>query len=369
MSQFAAPYYYNKPTVVNQDGNRLLTCSNMICNASRLSSESSQNSLIHEFSFDKRHRTSESSSCSESDDMYDNDGRQTSCSGRCLLVPIILLIVLCCGFLACTIVLFLKVSEMENHIRSISLKQKDMNEMCVPCTDIQLGPFEEDNIQMREFELNRKNGLNVCCAKSPSQTSKLIDLLFLKRRKVECAKEFLNDQNSSCNSSNSSFPKNNKTAMATAHLLVGLQNPSNSYGKGPVPIRNWSSADPVAHASGLILRKDRIKINASGLYFLYSQVYFTAIFSDGRHKANESLTIYHYMYRYNVIYPNGGEQLLFKSVKTECWAKTKEYSDFTSYTGGAIFLNAGDEVYIKVSDVSLISRDSKASFIGMFRIS
>lgn len=43
--------------------------------------------------------------------------------------------------------------------------------------------------------------------------------------------EFLKDQNSSCNSSNSSFPKNNKTAMATAHLLVGLQNPSNGYGK------------------------------------------------------------------------------------------------------------------------------------------
>lgn len=344
----------------------------MNCNASQLSRESSLNSLIHEQAFYckyNRDRTSELSSGLESDDMYDNDGRQICGSGRCVIVLIILLCVFCCGFLGSTIFLFLKVSEMEIQIKTISVQQQDMNEMCVPCTDIQLGPFEEDNLEMKEFVMKRKNGIIVCCAKSPSKTSKLIDMLFLKRRKVECAKEFLKDQSSTCNSSVSTFPRNNQTAMVTAHLLVGLQNPSHSYGKGPVPIRNWSSANPVAHASGLILRQDRIKINASGLYFLYSQVYFTANFADGRHKANESLTIYHYMYRYNIIYPNGGEQLLFKSIKTECWVKTKEYTDFTSYTGGAVFLNAGDEIYIKVSDVSLISRDSKASFIGMFKIS
>lgn len=79
--------------------------------------------------------------------------------------------------------------------------------------------------------------------------------------------------------------------------------------------------------------------------------------------------LYHYVYRYNVIYPNDGEQLLMKSVRTPCWSQQKSvHGDYTSYTAAAIRMVAGDEVYVMVSNISMVSPFPEASFLGAFKI-
>jgi len=126
--------------------------------------------------------------------------------------------------------------------------------------------------------------------------------------------------------------------------------------------------DPIAHISGkLSLHNDRLRIATSGLYFVYSQVYFEAVYGNGYQGTERN--VYHYVYRFNHIYPNGGRQLLMKNVVTQCWEPQKAYWDYTSYTGAAIHLNAGDELYVNVTNINLVSRDSKASFLGIFKIS
>lgn len=131
-------------------------------------------------------------------------------------------------------------------------------------------------------------------------------------------------------------------------------------------MRNWLTADPIAHVKGVQLRNDRIRVNNSGLYYLYSQVYFLSQYLSG--VSLSATTLYHYVYRYNVIYPNGGEELLLKSVRTQCWERTKDYDDYTSFTAGVFRLNVGDEIYVKVSNISQVSPDPKATFFGMFKL-
>lgn len=135
---------------------------------------------------------------------------------------------------------------------------------------------------------------------------------------------------------------------------------------GQAAVRNWLTVDPVAHIRGVQLRNDRIRVNNSGLYYLYSQVYFLSLYFGGNSPG--ATTLYHYVYRYNVIYPNGGEELLLKSVRTQCWERNKEYDDYTSFTGGVFRLNVGDEIYVKVSNISQVSQDPKATFFGMFKL-
>ena len=114
---------------------------------------------------------------------------------------------------------------------------------------------------------------------------------------------------------------------------------------------------------------DRIRVNTPGLYFIYSQVYFVSYQNGAQNNVTSSHALYHFVYRFNVIYPNGGEELILKSVRTKCWSRAKDFDDHTSYTAAAIHLNANDEIYVKVSNVSYVSRDSKATFLGLFKIS
>jgi len=116
------------------------------------------------------------------------------------------------------------------------------------------------------------------------------------------------------------------------------------------------------------LHNDRIKIDTSGLYFVYSQVTHN-MFYTGEERTRPSHVLFHYVYRFNVIYPNGGEQLLMKTSTTECWDKRMLFGDYPTYTGSAINLHVGDEVYVKVSNISLLSRDPKAVFFGLVKLS
>jgi hypothetical protein len=137
----------------------------------------------------------------------------------------------------------------------------------------------------------------------------------------------------------------------------------------PSPVKNLQSSDPTTFVSGLKVTSDMITVNRSGLYFVYSQIHFSKLYSETTKRKTTSQALYHYVYRYNVVYPNGGTELLLMSVRTQCWDRDKMYSDYTSYTAAVLELMAGDKLYVMVSDITAVSREPKGSFLGVAKIS
>ncbi|CAG2233190.1 CD253 [Mytilus edulis] len=145
-------------------------------------------------------------------------------------------------------------------------------------------------------------------------------------------------------------------------MLERRERLKNTQDKSPFTVGNWVSQGPTSHTNDILVDDSRIFINTSGLYFVYSQIFFSDLYKA---LSNKSHTFYHYVYRFNHIYPNDGQELLLKSVRTECWAKSKFFGDYTSYTAGVFRLNVGDQIFVKVSQIRLMSRDRQASFFGV----
>lgn len=137
-------------------------------------------------------------------------------------------------------------------------------------------------------------------------------------------------------------------------------------GGSPYTVHNWIEEAPTAHASGIKVQDSQIIVNSSGLYFIYSQILFSNLYK-GQSALNTSQVLYHYVYRWNVIYPNGGQELLLKSVRTQCWAENRVYGDYTSYASGVFKLNSGDQLFVKASKIDKMSRDPHASFFGIVK--
>ena len=137
----------------------------------------------------------------------------------------------------------------------------------------------------------------------------------------------------------------------------------------PSPVKNLQSSDPTTFVSGLKVTNATITVSSSGLYFIYSQIHFSKLYNENTKRKTTTQALYHYVYRYNAVYPNGGTELLLMSVRTQCWDTNKMYSDYTSYTAAALELTAGDKLYVMVSDITAISREPKGSFLGVVKIS
>ncbi|XP_061171747.1 uncharacterized protein LOC133181226 [Saccostrea echinata] len=274
----------------------------------------------------------------------------------------LLLLILCIALSASVISLFLLISDLRNKLAN-EIENKNDGHMCVPCADLKFGPFPEDNIHLSKLKRKIINGVEVCCGNTPNQTSIILGLVFEKKKNVTSAKAMIQGQESLRSQGNATQRNQGNVA---AHLLIGPQFPVMSSEVGQAAVRNWLTADPIAHVKGVQLGNDRIRVNSSGLYYIYSQIYFLSQYFGG--KSSGATTLYHYVYRYNVIYPNGGEELLLKSVRTQCWERNKEYDDYTSFTGGVFRLNVCDEIYVKVSNISQVSQDPKATFLGMFKL-
>jgi hypothetical protein len=93
----------------------------------------------------------------------------------------------------------------------------------------------------------------------------------------------------------------------------------------------------------------KIQRPEDGLYYVYSHVSFEENFghgSSGSRSVSNSLS--HYLYRYNIIYRNGGEELLIMNSLTKCWDENKQFGEYSSYLGALFKLRRRDELFVKV---------------------
>ena len=82
----------------------------------------------------------------------------------------------------------------------------------------------------------------------------------------------------------------------------------------------------------------------------------------------ESPSLSHYLYRYNIIYPNGGEEKLVQNSITKSSGPNKAFGEYTSYLGAVFHLRQGDEIFVKVSNLTMMARDPKSNYFGLFKV-
>ncbi|XP_060082633.1 uncharacterized protein LOC132561933 [Ylistrum balloti] len=302
--------------------------------------------------------------CSAGCDFRPLTAKKSSDRYSCILIIVAIILSLFCVVLsACVAVLFFNLEQVRAQLQKETNNLFD-RKICLLCDELTLSPFDEENEATRELDVKSDfNGDRVCCANDARQSKIMFDLLFKKKNKITCIEE-TNAAQTSCNRTlpNTGF----LTGRSSAHLHIGIQNTGPNNGIGDEPVRNWRSDDPTSHMEGISLTKDRLVINTTGLYVVYSQIYFSKYISANAPKS--SSVLYHYVYRYNVIYPNSGNQLLMKSVRTLNLDPVASHSDHTSYTSATLRLTVGDEIYVKVSNLSMVSRAEKASFLGVVQI-
>ncbi|XP_069105277.1 uncharacterized protein [Argopecten irradians] len=280
-----------------------------------------------------------------------------------LIIVAIFLAVFCVALAICVAILFLNLEQLRTELWQTKVDSKDQK-VCLFCDELTMSPFEDENAFKRELEVTSdESGAMVCCACNARESKVMFDLLFKKKNKIACIEE-ANAAQTSCNKT--TLPGTGLMGRSSAHLHIGVQNTGLRNDHENEPIRNWRSDDPTAHIEGMNLSNDRLIVNTTGLYVVYSQVYFSTYIPPTT--PTSSSVLYHYVYRYNVIYPNSGNQLLMKSVRTLNLDPVTSHSDHTSYTSATVRLTVGDEIYVKVSNLSLVSRSEKASFLGMVQV-
>ncbi|KAL5005308.1 hypothetical protein ScPMuIL_018764 [Solemya velum] len=314
--------------------------------------------------------TADTNSCRDKSELdsnvSSNEPKQSAQCTRALYAITIAAFVLSTFSFASTCVTLTRISDLNNLKEGEigMLRHAQTNDMCVPCSTLRQGPYADDNNEMLSLTQKTEDGVSICCAYTAEEFSKLLEL-FLRRKLQEYrAKEVSVINSTYPNSSTSEEGRRPGMGTPSAHLFIGLQNHPDT-GRGTV--RNWTLSDPQAHISGFeVGETGRLKVQKGGLYFLYSQVRFDMYHMRPALLPHQSL--HHYILRYNVIYPNDGVQLLLKSSSTLCWADKKDYEDHVTSMGAALYLLPYDELYVQVSNTSLISRDPKASYFGLFKL-
>ena len=73
--------------------------------------------------------------------------------------------------------------------------------------------------------------------------------------------------------------------------------------------------------------------------------------------------------RFNLDYlPNDGRQRLLQHSQTKCWARDKDYFEHTSFLAGVVNLRLGDEIYVTVSNLTLVHSDEVSTFFGIVKL-
>ncbi|XP_050390014.1 tumor necrosis factor ligand superfamily member 10 [Patella vulgata] len=238
-------------------------------------------------------------------------------------------------------------------------------EMCFSCGKIRLGPSPEEDTMLNTFVRKDNQKGEQCCVETPAQLLKLLELFIERTYREEMAKGNIKVHTGG----NSGNGKEDKPA---AHLMGVNRRPDLNQPPGSqFSISNWIYNQDLAFAKKVTYRHGRIVVPVPGLYYVYSQISFLELFMNrdsGNGASTESPSLSHYLYRYNIIYPNGGEEKMIQNSITKCWGQNKGFGEYTSYLGAVFDLRQGDEIFVKVSNLTMVVKDPKSNYFGLFKL-
>ena len=132
--------------------------------------------------------------------------------------------------------------------------------------------------------------------------------------------------------------------------------------QGPLyPLRDWEDkGNNCLMQNGMEYRNGRLVVPAKGLYHLYGLLDLHQSF-DGKNMTTEmpdSITMR--FYRFNIL--KFTEEMLVEGFRPYQRSANPRFMSYESYLGADVPLEAGDEVYMKVSNPNYIKNPSRNVF-------
>ncbi|XP_012620572.2 tumor necrosis factor ligand superfamily member 6 [Microcebus murinus] len=149
---------------------------------------------------------------------------------------------------------------------------------------------------------------------------------------------------------NPSPPSEKKEPRKVAHL-TGKPNSRS------MPLE-WEDTYGISLISGVKYKKGALVINDTGLYFVYSKVYFR-----GQSCNNQPLS--HKVYMRNTRYP---QDLVMMEGKMMNYCTAGRMWARSSYLGAVFNLTSADHLYVNVSELSLVNFEESRTFFGLYKL-
>ncbi|XP_007165396.1 tumor necrosis factor ligand superfamily member 6 [Balaenoptera acutorostrata] len=146
-------------------------------------------------------------------------------------------------------------------------------------------------------------------------------------------------------------PPSEKKELRKAAHLTGKPNSRS------IPLE-WEDTYGIALVSGVKYKKGSLVINETGLYFVYSKVYFR-----GQSCNNQPLN--HKVYTRNFRYP---QDLVLMEGKMMNYCTTGQMWARSSYLGAVFNLTNADHLYVNVSELSLVNFEESKTFFGLYKL-
>ncbi|KAM4813286.1 tumor necrosis factor ligand superfamily member 6 isoform X1 [Urocitellus parryii] len=147
-----------------------------------------------------------------------------------------------------------------------------------------------------------------------------------------------------------SSPSDKKALRRAAHL-TGKPNSRSS------PLE-WEDTYGISLISGVKYQKGGLVINDTGLYFVYSKIYFR-----GQSCNNQPLS--HKVYMKNSKYP---QDLVLMEGKMMNYCTTGQMWARSSYLGAVFNFTSNDHLYVNVSELSLVNFEESKTFFGLYKL-
>ncbi|KAM7162897.1 tumor necrosis factor ligand superfamily member 6 [Macrochelys suwanniensis] len=120
----------------------------------------------------------------------------------------------------------------------------------------------------------------------------------------------------------------------------------------------WVTTLGHAFTSSIQYRHRSLVINETGLYFVYSKVFF-------RGKICNNLPLDHIVFKQNPAYP--ASQVLMEDRKMNYCAAGKMWAR-GSYLGALFNLTKSDSLYVNVSETALVNFEESKTFFGLYKL-
>ncbi|KAK3095818.1 hypothetical protein FSP39_019609 [Pinctada imbricata] len=128
------------------------------------------------------------------------------------------------------------------------------------------------------------------------------------------------------------------------------------------PIRKWEQGNNCYLQNGMILRNGRLVVPIDGLYHIYS---FVDMYQDYTFdKMNETIpmSISMGVFRSNILRSEIPEEEMICAYRPYEKSRNNRFTVYDNYIGADVQLQAGDEVYIRVSNITYVKNPSRNVF-------
>ncbi|GFO22837.1 tnf ligand-like 3 [Plakobranchus ocellatus] len=238
--------------------------------------------------------------------------------------------------------------------------QKVEQEVCVPCMKL---PQDLEVPEKKPLHIKQKDNKYLCCAKSPEQFSTLEKHLTAQTEELaELMEKVLVQLERKEDQPPGSTTPNFQFSPVRAHKMLSAlhyKEPSKKAGDYKNLTFN-KTRQRYELDRGVRITKNRLIINYSGWYYIYSNVrFYTSLEVKGCGRFEYRTWK---LYIYHIRNGENGQHTL-ASASTQC-CEDCTTQDATMFTGGVFHLNRLDRLYVSLSEKAL-NVNGESSFMGI----